>query len=127
MKDRRYAPLFLLSTLSLIISAGAQSTVKNSPPLAPQANAVTSTDGEVTVRHEDKPVPKLEVKVGDDPYGVVFDGANIWTANHGADSVTKVRANDGKVLGNIRAGRRAYGVVVLMERIFGRRRVSTIR
>ena len=35
-------------------------------------------------------------KVGSQPYGVCFDGANIWTANFGESTVTKLRANDGR-------------------------------
>src|SRR5580700_564472 len=31
--------------------------------------------------------------VGNQPYGVCFDGANIWTANYGDNTVTKVQAN----------------------------------
>jgi hypothetical protein len=34
-----------------------------------------------------------------DPYGVAFDGENIWTANSGNGTVSKVRASDGAVLG----------------------------
>jgi hypothetical protein len=34
------------------------------------------------------------------PLGVAFDGANIWVANSGLPSVTKLRASDGTTLGN---------------------------
>lgn len=33
-----------------------------------------------------------------------FDGANIWVANYGSNSVTKLEANDGKVLGTFTVG-----------------------
>src|SRR5581483_9932631 len=33
--------------------------------------------------------------VGNFPAGVLFDGANIWVANHAGNTVTKLRANDG--------------------------------
>jgi hypothetical protein len=39
------------------------------------------------------------VTVGNSPYGVAFDGENIWTANSGSSSVSKVRAGDCTVLG----------------------------
>src|SRR5271168_3478484 len=42
--------------------------------------------------------------VGDEPEGVAFDGANIWTANFGAGTVTKLAANDGMVLGTYTIG-----------------------
>src|ERR1700679_1848266 len=37
------------------------------------------------------------------PYGVAFDGANIWTANS-EGTVTKLRASDGTNLGNFEVG-----------------------
>src|SRR5579863_8737980 len=49
-------------------------------------------------------------KVGSQPYGVAFDGANIWTANFGDGTVTKLRANDGEVLGTFKVGGVPYGV-----------------
>jgi len=49
-------------------------------------------------------------KVGAGPYGVCFDGANVWTANGGDNTVTKVRANDGEVLGTFKVGSQPYGV-----------------
>src|SRR6516225_10011396 len=37
--------------------------------------------------------------VGFQPFALAFDGANIWVANLGSHSVTKVRASDGATLG----------------------------
>jgi len=48
-------------------------------------------------------------KVGSQPYGVCFEGANIWTANFGETTVTKLRANDGEVLGTFQVGAAPYG------------------
>jgi YVTN family beta-propeller protein len=48
--------------------------------------------------------------VGSQPYGVCFDGANIWTANFGDNTVTKVNANTGEVLGTFKVGAQPYGV-----------------
>ena len=42
--------------------------------------------------------------VGDEPRGVCFDGANIWVANYGSGTVTKLQANDGTVLGTYNVG-----------------------
>jgi hypothetical protein len=42
--------------------------------------------------------------VGDFPFGVAFDGANIWVTNRLSDSVTKIQANDGTVLGAFPVG-----------------------
>jgi hypothetical protein len=48
--------------------------------------------------------------VGQQPYGVAFDGANIWTANSADGTVTKLRAADGAVLGTFKVGNTPYGV-----------------
>src|SRR5712691_3081715 len=48
--------------------------------------------------------------VGTRPFGVAFDGANIWVANMGSHNVTKLRASDGKVLGTFRSGANPVGV-----------------
>ncbi len=42
--------------------------------------------------------------VGNEPSGVAFDGANIWVANFGDGTVTKLQANDGTVLGTFTIG-----------------------
>jgi DNA-binding beta-propeller fold protein YncE len=42
--------------------------------------------------------------VGQQPYGLAFDGANIWAANFADNTVSKVQASDGAVLGTFPAG-----------------------
>ena len=42
--------------------------------------------------------------VGSVPTGVVFDGVNRWVSNFGGANVTKLRANDGTVLGTFPVG-----------------------
>jgi len=49
--------------------------------------------------------------VGFQPYGVAFDGTNIWVTNSGSVSITKLRANDGTVLGTYAVGFIPRGVV----------------
>ncbi len=39
------------------------------------------------------------VAVGTNPFGVAFDGANIWVTNGGGNNVTKLRASDGACVG----------------------------
>src|SRR5437016_1620158 len=48
--------------------------------------------------------------VGKSPYGVAFDGANIWVANQSSNNVTKLRASDGVVLGTFAVGSGPSGV-----------------
>jgi hypothetical protein len=48
--------------------------------------------------------------VGTNPIGVAFDGANIWVANQSSNNVTKLRANDGSVLGTYSVGTWPNGI-----------------
>ncbi len=40
-----------------------------------------------------------QFSVGSQPYGMCFDGENIWVANNADNTVSKVRANDGSTQG----------------------------
>jgi DNA-binding beta-propeller fold protein YncE len=42
--------------------------------------------------------------VGVGPFGVAFDGANIWVTNLTSNNVTKLQASDGRVLGTFAVG-----------------------
>jgi len=42
--------------------------------------------------------------VGNNPQGIVFDGAHMWVANEGDDTVTKIRAADGLVIDTYSVG-----------------------
>ncbi len=44
------------------------------------------------------------------PFGVAFDGANIWVANNGSNNVTKLRPSDGSTLGTFTVGTGPKGV-----------------
>ena len=48
--------------------------------------------------------------VGNFPRGVAFDGANLWVANTGDSTVTKLRASDGASLGTFTVGSFPSGV-----------------
>ena len=41
-----------------------------------------------------------DIAVGTEPYGIAFDGANIWVTNYSSNNVSKLRASDGAVLGS---------------------------
>jgi len=57
------------------------------------------------------PAINPNVVVGTAPTGATFDGANIWVANSGNDSVTKIRASDGAVLGTFAVGASPQGLM----------------
>jgi hypothetical protein len=48
--------------------------------------------------------------VGTSPFGVAFDGANIWVANAFSNNVSKLRASDGTLLGTFALGTEPSGV-----------------
>jgi len=56
------------------------------------------------------PYSGVSFQVGGQPFGVAFDGANIWVTNAGASFVTKLRASDGANLGNFSVGSASLGV-----------------
>jgi hypothetical protein len=56
--------------------------------------------------------------VGNLPQQVEFDGTDLWIANLGSDTVTRVRASDGKVLDTWTGADGAIGIVAAMGKIF---------
>ena len=52
----------------------------------------------------------INITVGDGPTGIVFDGANIWVTNTGDNTVTKLRASDGSVVGTYMVGLSPNGI-----------------
>lgn len=104
------------ATLAVLTWVGfASGQAQNSPnwPTADAATVAPTTKLAKTALQKQQPIPlKNTVAVGNQPYGVAFDGENIWTANF-ADlpgSVTKVRARDGEVLGTFPVGHQPLGV-----------------
>ena len=56
--------------------------------------------------------------VGLGPLTLKSDGADIWVADNFGDSVSRVRASDGKLLGTWTGATAAFGVLVAMGRVF---------
>jgi collagen type VII alpha len=52
----------------------------------------------------------LTYSVGANPYGVAFDGISVWVVNGGGNSVTKLRAATGTVVGTYSVGSGPYGI-----------------
>ena len=48
--------------------------------------------------------------VGKFPIGVTFDGTNIWVANGGSNTVTRLRASDGAIVGTFSVGEFPIGL-----------------
>ena len=49
-------------------------------------------------------------KVGQNPYAVAFDGANVWVTNNGDSTLSKLRASDGANLGTFNVGPNPMGM-----------------
>lgn len=56
--------------------------------------------------------------VGGSPIQVKFDGADLWVANQSGNSVSRVRASDGKVLETWTGATAATGIVIALGKIF---------
>jgi hypothetical protein len=56
--------------------------------------------------------------VGAGPHLVVADGADLWVANTDGNSVSRLRASDGKLLETWTGAEQAFGVLAAMGRIF---------
>src|SRR5262249_20511707 len=56
--------------------------------------------------------------VGSTPRLVESDGADLWVANFGAGTVSRVRGSDGKLMETWTGAFAAYGVIVAMGRVF---------
>jgi DNA-binding beta-propeller fold protein YncE len=56
------------------------------------------------------PYSGVSFQVEGRPFGVAYDGANVWVTNQGSNSVTKLRASDGAGMGIFMAGANPFGV-----------------
>jgi hypothetical protein len=56
------------------------------------------------------PYSGVSFQVEGRPFGVAYDGANVWVTNQGSDTVTKLRASDGADLGIFTTGANPFGV-----------------
>jgi hypothetical protein len=63
-------------------------------------------------------LPTAETIVGDFPRDVQSDGADLWVTSLGSDTVTRVRASDGKVLGTWTVPSGALGILVANGRVY---------
>jgi hypothetical protein len=63
--------------------------------------------------HEDRlPLRPVDFRivVGKNPDGLAFEGGNVWVANKGSNSVTRIRAQDGRVTGTYPVGEEPVAV-----------------
>ncbi len=86
----------------------------------PSGSALRFTDGsavppgrtpqQIATLHWYAAADQTAFPVGSNPYGVAFDGSNIWVTHSIGGIVTKLRASDGAAVGNFGAGASPYGV-----------------
>src|SRR5258708_37499776 len=97
-----YSSLLLMLTLAVEASPlGAQTAAAPEPPAA--GVAAPTNPLRLALLRWYLVNTTTRFTVGNQPYGVCFDGANIWTANYGGGSENKVGAGDGTALGAVNA------------------------
>src|SRR5262249_917409 len=99
MKPTRTVILSLLPSLLLSVMGSFVSSVTAQPLGALSAIEITAPD---TI--ETFPVG------GDYPQNLAFDGANIWVVNYFSETVTKLRASDGALLGTFPSGAESWDI-----------------
>jgi sugar lactone lactonase YvrE len=95
--------------LATVVGGGAQQTKGATGPQATEP-APSFNPLKIALLHWYSANRTTAFAVGDQPYEVCFDGENIWVANYGGSSVTKLRAADGAVLGTFTVPLGPYGV-----------------
>jgi hypothetical protein len=108
MKPRRtWAVRALSVALLLVFSVSAEEraeSVERPSFLGPRPSANNPNPNQVAILRWYAANETANFPVGSAPYGVAFDGANIWVANGGSSSLTKLRASDGTNLGTFDVG-----------------------
>src|SRR5258708_37353821 len=84
--------LFLSSSLLAQQSSSSPSTIPASNP------------NQIAILRWYRANQTARFAVGNGPGQVAFDGSNIWVTNSSSNTVTKLQASDGTVLGNFAAG-----------------------
>ncbi len=56
--------------------------------------------------------------VGGDPHLLKSDGTDLWVANFGGNTVSQIRASDGKLVDTWTGATNAYGVLCAMGKVF---------
>jgi hypothetical protein len=108
MKNRLVFGLFLLFVV-VVFADRVPSAAQNASPQA-GANGAPPLANPLKVALLRWYKANTMFPVGKEPLGIAFDGANMWTANYGDGTVTKLRASDGTVLGTFSVGRGAFGI-----------------
>ena len=96
----------LLGMVRHLAVAQGQNEIEEVKPHAPLIGVTSPTGNplQIALLHWYNANLTTTFGVGANPRGVAFDGANIWVVNNGSNDVTKLRANDGAVLGTFGVG-----------------------
>jgi hypothetical protein len=97
---------FLAGSNITITPDGNTLTVAANPPPQPYINPLRVA----TLQWYEANRTGLTFSTGQRPTFLAFDGANIWVANEGPDTVTKIRASDGVTLGVFSVGSDPRGI-----------------
>jgi DNA-binding beta-propeller fold protein YncE len=102
--------VLILVMANLFVSHAQQAAGEPAPPAGNGAPPLLNPLKVALLKWYNANVVPTEFPAGPNPVGVAFDGTNIWIANYGASTVTKLRANDGAALGAFATGNAPAGV-----------------
>src|SRR5579863_2940988 len=105
--------LAIVATANLFLGRAQEAGMRQRQP--PSNGATASNPLKVALlkwyaANQSTPYDGVLFEVCNLPYGVVFDGDCIWTANSGDGTVTKLRASDGEIIGTFKVGGGPVGV-----------------
>src|SRR6202162_2475514 len=101
---KRTSPAFLILLLLSLSTVPAMPVCAQTANPAPAASTVPPNPLKIALLKWYNANTTTSFTVGNEPRGVCFDGANIWVANYGSNTVTKLQASDGSVLGTYNVG-----------------------
>ena len=102
-KAMKTIPRAILAVITALVSCGACLSQQVQKSSQQPTGSTTQTAPELQSPAKASQVATA-FDVGKFPIGVVSDGTNIWVANGGSNTVTKLRASDGAVLETFTVG-----------------------
>src|SRR5215469_9591748 len=83
-----------------------ESAVQSDGRIQPLTGVTSSMQNplQIAILHWYNANATTQVTTGTSPYGIAFDGANIWVANDGSNNVVKLQPSSGAVLGTFTVG-----------------------
>src|SRR5580692_6713693 len=101
----------VLAMANLFVSHAQQAAGESAQPAGNGAPPLSNPLKVALLKWYNANTVPTEFPVGKEPEGVAFDGANIWTANFGDGTISKLRASDGASQGTFTVGGSPTGLI----------------